>query len=406
MKKVKTKIINDPVHGFITVPSGFLLSLIDHPYFQRLRRIKQLGLTDWVYPGAMHTRFNHALGAMFLMHQAIISLRQKGHKITSEEKQASLAAILLHDIGHGPFSHALENSLVNNLSHEDVSHFYIKKLIKEIDGPLDLALEIFEGNYHKKFLHELIASQLDVDRMDYLRRDSFFTGVSEGVIGTQRIIKMLNIIDDQLVVEQKGIHSIENFISSRRIMYLQVYLHKTVLAAEQLLINILKRANEVFQEQGNIFAAPALKYFLKNNINKVDFENGEALEMFSQLDDNDIMNSIKVWGNHSDKTLSLLSKSLVERRLYKTEIQNDEFEADKLERLTKEAVKFYDLDPDLASYLVFEGKINTEYYSSNNEIKLLQKDDTIIKASEVSDEIKNALNNPIKKCFLNYPKYV
>jgi HD superfamily phosphohydrolase len=403
MQNIKTKIINDPVHGFISIPDNILLKIIDHPYFQRLRRIKQLGLTDWVYPGAVHTRFGHALGSMFLMHQSIISLSQKGHKISKEEETAALAAILLHDIGHGPFSHALEHSLVSKLTHEEITSFFLKDLINQLGEPMDLALEIFEGNYHRDFLHQLISSQLDVDRMDYLRRDSFFTGVSEGVIGNQRIVKMFNIVDDKIVVEHKGIHSIENFINSRRIMYLQVYLHKTVLAAEQLLIKILKRASELFMSGVNLFASPSLKYFLGKTVSVKEFENGEAIAHFANLDDTDILNSIKVWANSEDKVLALLSKSLIGRRLYKTEISDIEIDLSKLEDLRKRAVEFYNVDKELGDYLVFSGKSVTEYFNPNNKIPILLKDGSLANITEVSDQFKN-INNPIERHFICYPK--
>ncbi|MBT4738355.1 MAG: HD domain-containing protein, partial [Flavobacteriales bacterium] len=304
----KNKIINDPIYGFITLERGIVFDLIEHPFFQRLRRITQLGLSYLVYPGAYHTRFHHALGCMFLMEKAILQIRNKEHEISSEEEEALKIAILLHDIGHGPFSHALENSIANNISHEDLSKLFMAKLNKEFDGKLSLAIQIFNNKHSKKFLHQLVSSQLDMDRLDYLKRDSFFTGVTEGNIGTERIINMLNVVNDQLVIEEKGIYSIEKFLIARRLMYWQVYLHKTVVSAENTLIKILKRAKQLIQNGTDIFSSSALKMFLKNNYTADNFiKNDDILEIFSKLDDHDIYSCLKEWANHDDFILSSLS---------------------------------------------------------------------------------------------------
>lgn len=324
----KKKIINDPVYGFITIPNECIFDLMEHPFVQRLRYIKQLGMTHLVYPGALHTRFHHVIGAVHLMEQAIQVIRKKGHEISQEEERAVLVAILLHDIGHGPFSHALEYDIVSGVSHEQISAYFIEELksdLPEYKADLDLALLIFGNNYSSKpFLYQLVSSQLDMDRLDYLTRDSFFTGVSEGIVGTERIIEMLNVKDGQLVVEEKGIYSIEKFLVARRVMYWQVYLHKTVVSAEFMLINVLRRAKKLAMEGAELFASPALKFFLTQTITKVDFEtNPEVLKTFAQLDDFDIMGAVKVWQQHSDKVLSLLSTNLVTRKLHKVEISKE-----------------------------------------------------------------------------------
>ncbi|MBS1500981.1 MAG: HD domain-containing protein, partial [Bacteroidetes bacterium] len=320
----KKKIINDPVYGFISVRNDLAFDLIEHPYFQRLRYIRQLGMTHLVYPGALHTRFHHALGAMHLMTLAIETLRSKGHRITEEEEEAVAVAILLHDIGHGPFSHALERTIVEGVSHEDISHLLMSSLNAQFGGRLSMAIDVFNGTYHKRFLHELVSGQLDMDRMDYLNRDSFFTGVSEGVISFDRIIKMLNVVDDHIAVEEKGIYSIEKFLIARRLMYWQVYLHKTVIAAEQLLANILRRARELALGGQSLFATPALRHFLEKPISKKSFEaENSHLEIFAQLDDTDIMASIKVWEESGDFVLSHLCKMLMRRNLYHVDITSE-----------------------------------------------------------------------------------
>jgi uncharacterized protein len=309
----KKKIINDPVYGFISIPGDFVYDIIEHPWFQRLRNIKQLGLTSFVYPGATHSRFQHGLGALHLMEMAIQTLRNKGIKISPEEEEATYAAILLHDAGHGPFSHALENSIISGINHEELSLLLMKKLNESFDGKLSLAIDIFRGKYKRKFLHELIAGQLDMDRLDYLRRDSFFTGVIEGSVGSDRIIRMLNVVNDRLVIDEKGIYSLENFLIARRLMYWQVYMHKTVLSSESLLVNILKRAKELAQTGADLYSTPALRFFLYNDIGSSDlidkgtFSPGQIATNFTRLDDSDILVSAKYWADHSDLILSDLA---------------------------------------------------------------------------------------------------
>jgi len=322
----KLKIINDPVYGFIKIPYHIVYDLIELPMFQRLRRIRQLGTTQFVYPGANHTRFQHAIGAMHLMGQAIEVIGSKGIEITDNEAKAVTIAILLHDIGHGPFSHSLEHSLIRGTSHETISLMFMEQLNETFPGQLNLAMNIFKNEYHKKFLHQLVSSQLDMDRLDYLKRDSFFTGVTEGVIGSDRIIKMLNVLDDQLVVDEKGIYSIEKFLIARRLMYWQVYLHRTVVSSEQLLLLLLKRAQFLTGEGAQLFATPALTYFLENEPGKYDPSNKKKfLEQFVALDDNDILASAKVWCSHRDRVLSMLSKGLVNRALFSVELDDQPY---------------------------------------------------------------------------------
>lgn len=403
----KKKIINDPVHGFITISGDLVFDLIEHPYFQRLRRISQLGLSYLVYPGAVHTRFNHALGSMHLMQQVLEVLIQKGIVIEKDEIEAAIIAILLHDIGHGPFSHALENSIINNTHHESLSEFIIKKLNDIFDNKLSLAIKVYKNEYQKKFLHQLVSGQLDVDRLDYLLRDSFFTGVSEGIIGVERIIKMLNVINDELVVDSKGIYSIEKFIISRRLMYWQVYLHKTVISAEQLLINILKRAKFIAQNNQDIFCPSPLKIFLENNFSKDDFlKNPELIDKFLQLDDFDVLSSIKIWQNHFDKVLSTLSKNLINRKLYKVTLQNIEFDKQKIYELKKRTELDLKLNEKEVEYFVFTGNItNFAYNNSQENIKIAYKDKTIKDISEASDQLDAAfIDKIVIKHFLCEPK--
>jgi HD superfamily phosphohydrolase len=403
----KRKILNDPVYGFINIPSDLIFDIVEHPYFQRLRRIKQLGLTHLVYPGALHTRFSHALGSMFLMHNAIEVIKQKGHQITEEESQAAKIAILLHDIGHGPFSHALEHSIVENMSHEMISDIFMNKLNVIFEGKISMALEIFRGKYHKNFLHQLVTGQLDMDRLDYLARDSFFTGVSEGIIGTERIIKMLNVCDGKLAVEIKGIYSIEKFLVSRRLMYWQVYLHKTVLSAEQLLIKILKRAKYLAQNHIDVFATPVFQIFLKNNFSQKDFnKNNDLIDSFSKLDDFDIFTSIKVWQSHQDKILSELSKALVNRKLYQIEMQNNSFSKDIISKLKNKIKKQYNINEEEADYFVFTNEVvNSTYDFKQDNINILLKNNTIIDISEASDQLNASfLDKEVKKYILCYPK--
>src|SRR5690606_21119551 len=357
------KIINDPVYGFISIPSGLVFDLIEHPYFQRLRYIKQVSLTHLVYPGALHTRFQHALGAMYLMSLAIETLRGKEVEITKEEEEAALAAILLHDIGHGPFSHSLEHSIVEGISHEYLSGVIMDELNKSFDGRLTTAIAIFRNEYPKFFLHQLVSSQLDTDRMDYLIRDSFYTGVTEGVISFNRIIKMLNVYDNELVVEQKGIYSVEKFLIARRLMYWQVYLHKTVVSAEQMLVNILHRAKQLSLEGVALYATPPLKHFLTTRITKKAFENDlEHLSYFVQLDDIDILASIKVWGSHPDKTLSLLCNGLMNRHLNQVEMSNEKPDEERLENLKRAAVKHFDIPEKEVGYFIYSKTISNSAY--------------------------------------------
>ncbi len=402
----KKKIINDPVYGFITIPEEIIYDVIEHPYFQRLRRIKQLGLSHLVYPGAIHTRFHHVIGAMHLMQKAISTIRKKGHEITPPEERAVLLAILLHDIGHGPFSHALEHDIVSGVSHEEISSFFIDKLSHEFDGELDLSLLIFQNKYPKKFLHQLVSSQLDMDRMDYLNRDSFYSGVSEGVIGSERIIEMLNVKDGNLVLEEKGIYSIEKFIIARRLMYWQVYLHKTVVAAEYMLIHVLRRAKELALSGETIFGSPALLYFLTNNFTAEDFKKNPAvLEYFSQLDDADILGAMKVWQFHEDKVLSDLSRRLVQRDLFKIEISKEPFTEERIEAVKKYVGDKMSLTEDQMEHFVYSEQLTNKAYNITREnINLLMKNGSVLDVSDASDNLNiSALTDPVEKYFLCYP---
>lgn len=403
----KKKIINDPLYGFLTIPYGLLFDLIEHPYFQRLRRIKQLGLSHLVYPGALHTRFHHALGALKLTRDAIDNLRLKGIAITDEEAEATCAAILLHDIGHGPFSHALEEALVTGVHHEQISLMFMQQLNDEFGGKLSTAIEIFTDAYPKKFLHQLISSQLDMDRMDYLMRDSFFTGVSEGVIGSDRIIKMLDVKNDKLVVEEKGIYSIEKFLIARRLMYWQVYLHKTVVAAEMQLVHLLKRAKELAIKGEKLFATPALAHFLEQDISKEDFENNaQHIGLFSQLDDFDITTSIKVWAKHRDGTLAYLANSIINRRLPKIRIQNTAFTTEEIEGKKQEIKQKYKLNNADLEYYVFSGSVHNNAYTDKDvSINMLQKNDKVIDIALASDNYNfPMLQREVEKFYLCYPK--
>jgi len=407
----KKKIINDPVYGFINVPSELVFDLISHPYFQRLRYIKQLGMTHLVYPGALHTRFHHALGAMHLMSLAIEVLRSKGHEITREEEEGATIAILLHDSGHGPFSHALEHSLVKDIKHEDFSMLIMEHLNIKFAGRLTTAIHIFKGKYPKKFLHQLISSQLDLDRMDYLNRDSFFTGVSEGVISFDRIIKMFNIADDQLVIEEKGIYSIEKFLIARRLMYWQVYLHKTVIAGEQLLVKILKRAKELSIKGETLFATPALQHFLENDLSEKEFFETEIhLIQFARLDDQDIFTSVKVWRDHDDRILSLLCNMLVNRNLYKIEMGNEPVEKSRVQRICENTAISLEITESEASYFVFTDVIMNRAYNAaagNSTINILMKSNDVIDIAKASD-LSNleSLDKTVKKHILCYPRII
>ncbi len=405
----KKKIINDPVYGFITIPSELVFDLIQHPYVQRLRYIKQLGMTHLVYPGALHTRFHHALGAMHLMGLAIDTIKSKGQAVSHDEEEAVTIAILLHDIGHGPFSHALEHTIVEGISHEHISKLLMDKLNEEFGGRLHLALEIFNDRYHKKFLHQLVSGQLDIDRMDYLNRDSFFTGVSEGVISFDRIIKMLDIVDDQLVVEEKGIYSIEKFLIARRLMYWQVYLHKTVISAEQMLVKILERAKEISGQGRRLFASPCLAYFLNNSISRNDFKNDpRILERFTKLDDNDIFTSVKVWCDDEDLILSTLCQHLISRNLYQVEISNEPPSLEKINELAENATDEYEIEDDDTSYFVFTDTIKNNAYSVGyGSINILMKDGSIQDITTASDNSNlGALVRTVQKYILCYIKEV
>ena len=403
----KNKIINDPIYGFITLERGIIFDLIEHPYFQRLRRITQLGLSYLVYPGAYHTRFHHALGCMFLMTKAILQIRNKGHEITVEEEEALKIAILLHDIGHGPFSHALENSIANNISHEDLSNIFMEKLNIEFDGKLSLSIKIFNNKYHKKFLHQLVSSQLDMDRLDYLKRDSFFTGVTEGNIGTERIINMLDVVNDELVIEEKGIYSIEKFLIARRLMYWQVYLHKTVLSAENTLIKILQRAKYLLKNNEVLSSTTALKIFLNSNYSLEDFKtNRKLLESFSQLDDHDIYSCLKEWQHSDDFVLSTLCKSILERKPLKIITQNNKFKPAEISKIKEVLKTKYQISDEEVSYLVFTDKVsNNAYQYSKTHINILMKNSEVKDITDASDQFNiDALSKTVNKYFLCYPR--
>ncbi|MFY0606618.1 MAG: HD domain-containing protein [Cyclobacteriaceae bacterium] len=402
----KKKIFNDPVYGFINIPNELVFDIIEHAYFQRLRRIKQLGLTDYVYPGAHHTRFHHAIGATYLMQRTLDNLRSKGIMIFESEYEAALIAILLHDIGHGPFSHTLEFSLFKGVEHEQISIWIFDKLNKEFDGRLELARQIFKGTYHRKFLHQLVSSQLDVDRLDYLKRDSFFTGVSEGTIGAERIIKMLNVKDDQLVVEEKGIYSVENFLNARRLMYWQVYLHKTSVAAEAMLIALIKRAKKLTQQGKNIPATPAFQIFLERDISKKDFiEDKDLLDVFTLLDDTDIWGSIKMWQSHEDVVLSKLSNDLLRRNLFRIKFSNQKIAKEHVEEITGELERS-GYSPSESKYFVQKGSVsNSAYIAKSSSINILMKSGEIVDVAQASDlpNIK-VMSKIVTKHYLCYPK--
>lgn len=408
MKKPnKRKIINDPVFGFINIPNDFIYDIIQHPYFQRLHRIKQLGLSSFVYPGAQHTRMQHSLGAMHLMGEAITQLRQQGHDISPSEAEAVRACILLHDIGHGPFSHALENSLVTGISHEEISLQMMKQLNAEFEGKLDIALEIFTNKYPKKFLHQLVSGQLDMDRLDYLSRDSYFSGVSEGIIGAARIIKMLNIHDDKLVVDAKGIYSIEKFLVARRLMYWQVYLHKTSVAAEKMLVNILKRAKELAARGEVLFASPALHYFLYQDIDRRAFINSDdALKNFALLDDSDLVCSIKVWGDHDDIILSTLCRDFTNRRLFKVEINTEATDLNTQNEYLEQYKQHFNVNTHDARYFMGDETVSTDTYSPEDDnINILFKDGTVRDIVDASDMLNiTVLTKQVEKHFFCYYK--
>ena len=407
LNRKKDKIINDPIYGFVKLDKGIITDLIDHPYFQRLRKIAQLGLTYLVYPGAHHTRFHHAIGCMHLMNKAINQIRNKGHEITEAEAEALKIAILLHDVGHGPFSHALEHSIASNITHEHLSLLFMQRLNDQYNGKLSLAIEIFRNNHPKKFLHQLVSSQLDMDRLDYLKRDSFFTGVTEGNIGTERIINMLDVVSDKLVVEEKGIYSIEKFLIARRLMYWQVYLHKTVVSAENMLIKVLQRAKELLNEGKEVYANPYLGEFLKNNYTISDFENNsKLLNDFAELDDFDIYSSLKYWKNNPDFVLSSLSKMILNRKLLKIKVQNTAFTASEIEIEIDTVKQYYNITKQEAEYFIFSDKVsNSTYEIGKANINILMKNGDVIDITSASDQFNiDALKKTINKYFLCYPK--
>jgi hypothetical protein len=403
-KTNKLKILNDPIYGFITIPNTLIFDIIEHPYFQRLRRVTQMGFSNLVYPGANHTRFHHAIGCMHLMQKAVRVLRFKGIEISEDEANALYIAILLHDIGHGAFSHALEHSIVNGISHEEISLKFMKKLNEEFEGKLNMAIQIFEGKYERQFFYQLISSQLDIDRLDYLKRDSFYTGVTEGNISSDRLIAMMNVTNDELVIEKKGIYSVEKFIIARRLMYWQVYLHKTGLVAENMLMRILRRAKELATLNVELPATKTLQYFLYNPITDDNFTD-ETLQMFAKLDDYDVLSAIKEWTTHSDTVLSELSKMIMNRNLLKIKIQNEPIILDDVSELKTQFAESLKIDKDLASYFVFQDTVSNQAYNSNNPIKILMNDEKLVDIASASDQLNlQALTQPVKKHYICFPK--
>ena len=403
-KTNKLKILNDPIYGFITIPNTLIFDIIEHPYFQRLRRVTQMGFSNLVYPGANHTRFHHAIGCMHLMQKAVRVLRFKGIEISEDEANALYIAILLHDIGHGAFSHALEHSIVNGISHEEISLKFMKKLNEEFEGKLNMAIQIFEGKYERQFFYQLISSQLDIDRLDYLKRDSFYTGVTEGNISSDRLIAMMNVTNDELVIEKKGIYSVEKFIIARRLMYWQVYLHKTGLVAENMLMRILRRAKELATLNVELPATKTLQYFLYNPITEDNFSD-KTLQMFAKLDDYDVLSAIKEWTTHSDTVLSELSKMIMNRNLLKIKIQNEPIILDDVSELKTQFAESLKIDKDLASYFVFQDTVSNQAYNSNNPIKILMNDEKLVDIASASDQLNlQALTQPVKKHYICFPK--
>jgi len=403
-----SKIINDPVFGFIKIPRGLLYNIVEHPLFQRLNRINQLGLASVVYPGARHTRFQHSLGAFYLMTEAVRSLQEKGNFIFDSEAEAVEAAILMHDIGHGPFSHVLENTLIHGISHEEISLMMMEKINSDFNGQLNLAISIFKGEYGKNFLHQLISSQLDMDRLDYLRRDSFYTGVTEGNIGSARIIKMLNVIDDSLVVEHKGIYSLENYLTTRRLMYWQVYLHRTCVAYEKVLINMLTRAKDLIKMGQDVFASPALYYFLSNNVDAAWFDtHPEALENYGELDDSDIWSAMKAWKHHSDKILSTLATDMLDRKIFKVEVHEEPITEDRIAELKEKIAQKLDISIDDAHYLMSVNTISKDMYNVDDDsITILYKDGSVRDISEASELLNvQLLSKKIRKYYLCYQRF-
>lgn len=403
----KKKIINDPIYGFIHLPNEKVYDCMEQPFFQRLRRIKQLGLTSLVYPGAQHTRFHHALGAMHLMTLALKSLKEKGVLISNEEEEAVILAILLHDVGHGPFSHTLEHSIMSSVHHEQISLRYMEWYNQKTNGSLDLAIAIFTNQYKRKFLHQLVSSQLDMDRLDYLRRDSFYSGVSEGMVGIERIIQMLNVKDDELVVDEKGIFSVEKFLMARRFMYWQVYLHKTSIAADEVLLQILRRAKFLVQQGSALFASPFLFFFLKNDITLQELtSNDNVLQNFTNIDDNDIISAIKTWQTHEDWVLASLSKSLIERKLPKIEVTNAPISEKNFNHLYQEISLKFEISMDDVTYLVTKGTLsNKAYNNQKDQIKILYKNGKVTDlASAMETYTLSGEETLLQRFFVCYPK--
>ena len=404
----EAKIINDPVFGFIKIPRGLLYGIVEHPLFQRLNRINQLGLASVVYPGARHTRFQHSLGAFHLMSEAIVSLQQKGIFIFDAEEEAVEAAILMHDIGHGPFSHVLENTLIHGISHEDISLMMMEEINDCFNGQLNLAISIFKGQYPKNFLHQLISSQLDMDRLDYLRRDSFYTGVTEGNIGSARIIKMLNVVDDTLVVDQKGIYSLENYLTTRRLMYWQVYLHRTCVAYEKVLVNMLTRAKDLIRMGQDVFASPALHYFLANDVDAQWFSSHpEALANYEELDDSDIWSAMKAWKHHGDKILSTLATDMLDRRIFKVEVHEEPIAQERVDELQADIARRLGIDQADAHYLMNVPEISKDMYNVDDDsIAILYKNGEVKDISEASELLNvQLLSKKIRKYYLCYQRF-
>jgi len=401
----KLKIFNDPIYGFISIPNELIYDLIQHPYFQRLRRISQMGLSYLVYPGANHTRFHHALGCMHLMQKAVETLRFKGVAISNDEECALLIAILLHDIGHGPFSHAMEKSIVEDVNHEAISLLFMNQLNEEFDGKLSLAIQVFKGEYHRKFMLQLISSQLDMDRMDYLKRDSFYTGVAEGNVNSERLIQMMNVVDGILVIEEKGIYSVEKFLLSRRLMYWQAYLHKTSLVAELILMKVLKRAKELTLKGISLPCSEPLLFFMQNKITLESFD-AEKLDLFSQLDDFDIISALKAWQKQDDFILSTLSKMIINRDLLKIKLSAEKIPMEESQSMKEEFASEHNISLLEAGYFIFRGKIKNQAYSKEAEpIRILKKDKTIEDVVEASDQLNlKSLSKLVTKYYICFPK--
>ena len=400
----KLKILNDPIYGFIRIPNSLIFDIIEDPYFQRLRRITQMGLSNLVYPGANHTRFHHAIGCLELMQKTVRVLRFKGVELSEEEENGVYIAILLHDIGHGPFSHALEHSIVEGITHEELSLAYMNALNKKFDGQLSLAISIFKGTYKRRFLHQLISSQLDIDRLDYLKRDSFYTGVTEGNIGSDRLIAMMSVVNDELVIEKKGIYSVEKFLIARRLMYWQVYLHKTGLVAEIMLVNILKRAKELARQQVDLVLPESLNFFMNETITANTFTQ-EVLDKFALLDDYDIISALKSWTHHTDYVLSTLSKMILNRSLLKIEIQNNPFEWSYVNSLQDRLQATTALTAHELSYFIFQDKISNQAYNPKQPILIVTKKGSLKDIAQASDQLNlQALSSPVTKHFICYPK--